>query len=132
MIYYFATTEDMGKKIILKPRIPESITLTGDSAENNKIKRICVSKSIHGCLLAISASISIDDIVYIYQCNKNQNEVIQPTINDVYDSPITGEEWLLTDTKFILFMKIKIIKEEKLIINEKFGTIFNFIYKEIK
>lgn len=73
--------------------------------EDDKIKRICVSKSINGCLSACQCW-DKEDIVYIYKCESNK--VIQPTLKQVPDQCFTGEEWILEPVRMQLFMKVKI------------------------
>ena len=64
-IYFFVSKQDFNNKIIY-PKIP----IHKSDNENDKIKRICVSQSIYGCLSALSALpvLMTDDIINIYKC----------------------------------------------------------------
>ncbi len=92
--------------------------------EDDKIERICVSKSINGCLSACQCWFK-DNIVYIYTCGSNK--VIQPTLEQVPDRYFTGEEWILEPVVMKLFMKVKIKASYECGLDSK--TIRNVVYK---
>lgn len=120
--YYFASKEDFNNET-LYPRIPENRM----SGENNTTERICVSKSINGCLSAVQC-FDDNDIVYIHQCESNY--VIQPTINKVPDVLFTGEEWIFEPVLMKKIMKIKIISSSLCELNLKFKKhVVNKLYK---
>ena len=117
-IYYFASDVNFDGKI-LYPRIPKNRMTT----EENTIQRICVSKSIIGCLTAIGG-FDIGDVVYIHQCQSNK--VYQPTTKEVADSCFTGEEWILEPVKMKLFTTIKINGFLENILNNMHNDIYSF------
>jgi len=75
--------------------------------EDSDTKRICVSKSINGCLSAIQPM--LDRIYYVHCCESDK--VIQPSIDQVPDSPFTGEEWITESVIMNLFITIKIYSQ---------------------
>lgn len=126
MQYYFASKERMNNMII-EPRIPKNRL----PDENNKIKRICVSQSINGCLTAVGG-FKIGDVVYIHKCQ--YNDPIQPDINDVCDVYLTGEVWITEPVKLELFMGIcimAIVDSEVVCVDNascKFQRVSNTLY----
>jgi hypothetical protein len=74
--------------------------------EDEGMERICVSQSIDGCLVA--TYYDKNDTVYVHTCNPNLNKVICPTIEQVEDSPFTGEQWIIEPVEMKLFMTLKI------------------------
>ena len=107
MRFYFCTTSDkFGESMILYQRIHDTID---PENEDNKIKRICVSSSILGCLSAIGHTLSVRSKVNIYYCDVNDmNKIYQPTIKNVSDVEYTGEFWLLEKQKFNFLKSIYI------------------------
>ena len=99
-MYYFISDKNFDSDT-LDPRVPLSRLLD----EDDKIKRICVSKSIMGCLSAINPS--EEEILFVHTCNSNN--VIQPLDNQVKDNIFTGEEWILepVEMKYLMTIKIK-------------------------
>ena len=100
MRVYFVTQKDFGLSIILKPKIPES-----SPEYEGKIPRICVSTSILGALSSIGGNLGLNCNTYIYKCDLDDSEVIQPgnNINDVksgrektysFDNPEEAIKWL--------------------------------------
>jgi len=98
-MYYFISDKNFDKQT-LHPTIPFSKM----NKEDGITKRICVSKSINGCLSAIQPM--LNGIYYVHWCDSNC--VIQPTLDQVPDTPFTGEEWIIEPTIMNLFMTIKI------------------------
>jgi uncharacterized protein YjhX (UPF0386 family) len=103
-MYYFCSKEDFKNGTILQPRVP----INRMNNEENQIKRICVSRCIDGCLIAIGG-LNVGGIVNIYSCTF-EGETYKPNINKVVDCPFTGEEWILTDTTLTKFIQLKITK----------------------
>jgi hypothetical protein len=118
--YYFVSSTNFDNEI-LHPRIPENRMKN----ENSIKERICVSKSINGCLSALG-KLEFDEILYVHTCQADSRNVMQPSIQDVEDSPLTGEEWIITSTQMKLFMKIKINGVIYSIINNMHNTVFAF------
>ena len=123
MVFYFCTNKkSFGNKMTLKPRVPKTV----GTGEDTEIKRICVSQSINGCLTSIGCNLYINDTVYVYKCDVNQDCVVQPTINEVPDCFLTGENWLMKETEFELAYKFKILKQH--LSNYANEPIYNFTY----
>lgn len=101
-MYYFVSDKNFDKET-LYPIIPFSRM----KKEDSKTKRICVSKSINGCLSAIQPN--LNGIYYVHCCESDN--VIQPSIDQVPDSPFTGEEWIIKPVIMNLFIKIKIMSQ---------------------
>lgn len=76
MIVYFITQKDFGISTILKPRIPES-----SPKYEGIIPRICVSTSILGALSSIGNNLNLECNTYIYKCDLDESEIIQPGNN---------------------------------------------------
>lgn len=106
--YYFVSNTKL-KDEVLKPRIPQN-RLTKSGREDNTTPRICVSKSIIGCLQSTNTYISKKRL-YLYSCEVDSNDVIQPKERQVRDAKFTGEEWITIPTKFNLESILHITKE---------------------
>ena len=119
-MYYFASTKNFDKDTILYPRIPENRSID----EDEYTPRICVSQSINGCLTAIADNILENDVVYIYQCKSRS--VRQPSLDEVPDAFITGEQWVLKPIKINLFFTVKIKKRIPFYVNELMETIMEY------
>lgn len=118
--YYFASQKSNLDGAILNPRVP----LSRMETEDDKIKRICVSKSINGCLSACQCWFK-DDTVNIYTCESNK--VIQPSLEQVPDSCFTEEEWIIEPVEMKLFMKVKIEADHECKLLS--GNMRNVVYK---
>jgi len=116
-IYFFVSKQDFNNKIIY-PKIP----IHKSDNENDKIKRICVSQSIYGCLSALPVLMT-DDIINIYKCYSN--DVIKPSKKDVIDVNLTGEVWLIEPVKMFFYKKIQITGVIKSIYSIAYS--FNYI-----
>lgn len=106
--YYFISNRRLREEI-LYPRIPRN-RLTESGREDNKTPRICVSKSIIGCLQSTS-TYETRKILYLYSCEVEDKFVIQPTERQVSDAKFTGEEWIISPAKFSLETILHISKE---------------------
>ena len=121
MIVYFITQKNMGKSTILKPKIPESAP-----EYEGIIPRICVSTSILGALSSIGKNLSLGCNTYIYKCDLDESELIQPGAN-INDVDMTGELWILIQKEFILYKIIKLKNVHSFCIDQdKEIDIFNF------
>lgn len=127
MKVYFITQKYMGDSVILKPKLPES----APDYEGN-IPRICVSTSILGALSSIGRNVYLIIDTYIYICDLDESELIQPGYN-VPDVDMTGELWILIEKEFTLHKIIKLTRADSFCIDEEKETeIFNFKFKIIK
>lgn len=90
--YYFVSKKRL-TNVIIKPRVPKN-RLTESGREDNKTERICVSKSIFGCLYS-TAIYQNRKRIYLYYCEVDNKNVIQPTEKQVNDGKYTGEEWII-------------------------------------
>jgi DNA-directed RNA polymerase specialized sigma54-like protein len=120
-MYFFVSSRSLNNKI-LQPRIPKN-RLTKDSREDNITPRICVSKSLLGCIESTDIYSKYNRI-YVHICDSNS--VIQPTREQVNDSYLLGEEWIIKPTEMKLFTILHVNKE---IINEQYSK-WNFINKD--
>lgn len=123
MIVYFITQKDMGRSVVLKPRCPES------AHENEgKQPRICVSPSILGALSSIGKNLGLRCNTYVYMCDLDESEIIQPGRN-INDVDMTGEMWILIEKKFTLYEILKLKKVSSFCIDKIRETeIFNFVF----
>lgn len=98
MIRIFFLSQDINDMFInLEPRIPK----TKMRGEDGEIPRIGVALTIGSCLSAIT-SMDVGDKVHVYEAFVENTDLIQPSEDDVPDSFLTGELWLLKDTQFKL------------------------------
>ena len=127
MRVYFVTQKDFGSSVILKPKIPES-----SPEYEGRIQRICVSTSILGALSSIGNNLGLECNTYIYKCDLDESEIIQPG-NNVNDVDMTGELWILIEKEFKLHKIIKLREVQSFCINKENDTdIFNFKFDIIK
>lgn len=103
MIVYFVTQKNMGSEVTLIPRIPKS-----SLKDEGDIPRICVSTSILGALSSIGRNICFGCSTFVYSCDANFDEIIQP--NNVHDVDYTGELWILSPKKFTLWKTLELEK----------------------
>ena len=114
MKVYFVTQKNMKDRITLKPRIPETAL-----GHEGLVARICVSSSILGCMSAIGDNLHLGCKTYIYTCDVDPSELVQPDRKDVYDVDMTGELWLLTEKEFILHRIIKCSNMDSFCVSSK-------------
>ena len=127
MIVYFITQNDLGLSVTLKPRIPES-----SPEYEGRIQRICVSTSILGALSSIGNNLGLECNTYIYKCDLDESEIIQPG-NNVNDVDMTGELWILIEKEFKLHKIIKLREVQSFCIDKENDTdIFNFKFDIIE
>ena len=127
MRVYFITQKDLGLSVILKPRIPES-----SPEYEGRIQRICVSTSILGALSSIGNNLGLECDTFIYKCDLDESEIIQPG-NNITDVDMTGELWILIEKEFKLHKIIKLREVQSFCINKENDTdIFNFKFDIIK
>lgn len=104
----------------IKPSIPDNY-FTRNGYEDNKIKRICFSNSIDGCIMGISYNCTGKEF-YVYQpISIDKTKIIYPTKDQVPDCKVTGEIWYLKETKLKCIGKIKVIKPKGKDITFKYG-----------
>jgi hypothetical protein len=92
--WYHVSSTLKKKKELLKPR--DNTEGFNRPEHEPNIKRICVSPTLEQCLTAIPYSKR--DTVFIYRTNA---KVIAKASQEVFDSPITQEGWILKPTWFI-------------------------------
>jgi len=97
--YYHITQKDWRYKKKLKPKSYGSNR--GDEEPNDR--RICVSPTIEGCLLALGCCLGGSRPAYVY---RTSSIVIAKKPYNVDDAKITGEMWLIRPTSFELFGRI--------------------------
>lgn len=91
--WYFITGTDMGSTMTLKPRTPHAM-----SAGEPLTKRICVAPTAAHCMSAVDIG-ARGNWLYIY---RTRRQVKARVPYSVYDSHITQEHWLHTNTRFTL------------------------------
>ena len=127
MRVYFITQNDLGLSVTLKSRIPES-----SPEYEGRIQRICVSTSILGALSSIGNNLGLECNTFIYKCDLDESEIIQPG-NNVNDVDMTGELWSLIEKEFKLHKIIKLREVQSFCIDKENDTdIFNFKFDIIK
>lgn len=89
---FFHCSKELYKNgTIFKPRIP----INKMNCEDTQTKRVCVSQSIDGCLVAIGG-FNVGDTVHVYTCGFEGN-TYKPSCYEVPDVAFTGEEWVVND-----------------------------------
>ena len=101
MFFYHISRDSFLEKKPMKPRVPKNRM----NKEDSKTKRICASMSVSGALSAIPV-FKKGDKVFVYELETDN--FIQPTIEQVEDSPVTGEVWILEEVEPKLFGIIQI------------------------
>jgi hypothetical protein len=113
-LYHISNT-DLGETQMFYPRIPQN-RFEGDSTyhpylgesfpENDTVKRICVSDSIEGCILATD---SLCGTAYIYVPRHPKHVTRDMPLYMVPDARETGEHWILNKTLMVKLGSIEII-----------------------
>lgn len=107
--FFHVSSINLGEKAKLTPKVPE--TISKGYGEDAVTKRICVSPTVGQCLMGKSGvktvESALDDILqecyYVYEI-WTQNAI--PAEN-VHDSWLTDEHWILEEMEFTLVGKIK-------------------------
>lgn len=128
LMFHVSLKNDMDGKII-SPQLPSYITdggkLDDNYQEDTKTKRLCVSPSIEGCLIAIlnynKIREHVGDKFYVYTPekpfsqykHKTNKEIVKDKL--VFDANITKEAWILEPCKLKLYgiIKLKKVKDLK-------------------
>lgn len=128
LMFHISLKNDMDGKTIT-PQLPSYITDDGELDDNyqedTKTKRLCVSPSIEGCLIAILSYKKIREHVgdkfYVYTPekpfsqykHKTNKEIVKDKL--VFDANITKEAWILEPCKLKLYgiIKLKKVKDLK-------------------
>lgn len=118
--YYFVSKTNFDEQYLL-PRIPKNRMKN----ENGEIPRICVSKSINGCLTAVGGW-KIGDIVFVHTCTVDEKHVYDPSISEVEDACFTGEQWILEPVEMTYFTKIEIKEILDCTLNNMENTLYSF------
>ena len=107
MKLYRVELTDMGDSITFNPRVPEN-PMKGEDVET---ERICAAPTIIGCIHSGILPIFIthydmsylengEHPMWIYEAEVPCENLYQPTENEVPDSFLTGEMWILSPCKF--------------------------------
>ena len=128
LMFHVSLKNDMDGKTI-NPQLPSYITDGGELDDNyqedTKTKRLCVSPSIEGCLIAIlnynKIREHVGDKFYVYTPekpfsqykHKTNKEIVKDKL--VFDANITKEAWILEPCKLKLYgiIKLKKVKDLK-------------------
>ena len=128
LMFHVSLKNDMDGKTI-NPQLPSYITdggkLDDNYQEDTKTKRLCVSPSIEGCLIAIlnynKIREHVGDKFYVYTPekpfsqykHKTNKEIVKDKL--VFDANITKEAWILEPCKLKLYgiIKLKKVKDLK-------------------
>lgn len=111
MKFYHISHDFLGNRVKLKPRVPrnrseetfhhklikENEYHNREIGEDDQIKRICVSNTIAGALIARGCDYSH---FHVYQAQETYAISRDLPLLLVPDAKITGERWLLTPTIF--------------------------------
>lgn len=87
--------DDLGERILKVPAVP-SIRLPG---EDNRTPRICVAPSPALAASALRGR-AVCGPMTLYQLT-GEAEMVKPTLSQVPDAAATGEQWILSPTKFV-------------------------------
>lgn len=115
--YYFISDKIFNHKIIYPKSVEHSGFANhyhpyGGQDMERKIKHICVSQSIIGCIDATLDFQSKNQYLYLHYCNYDSSKVYQPSEKIVIDRAVTGEEWILEPVEMIVKTYYKIIIKE--------------------
>lgn len=105
LLYHVSEVNLDGKTLM--PKVPNNY-LVKNSYEDNTTKRVCFSSSINGCLMGMSMNLEGKEL-YIHTPLRNY-EYISPTVQEVPDSHITKEKWVLKPVNLKCIGKIKVLK----------------------
>ncbi len=103
-LYHLSFSNLHGKT--LQPRIPENF-LTRNGYEDNKTKRVCFASSIDNALIAFSMALEGKEL-FVHIPKSKPTKIKKPSINEVPDSKITGEIWVMEDVELECVGKIKV------------------------
>lgn len=103
---YFISDKFINDTIM--PRVPSNY-FTQNGFEDSIHERVCFCKTIDKCLMALSKNCK-DMVFYVYEVDNVDNyQVYQPNTEEVPDSMITEELWILTPVKVKYIGKIRCI-----------------------
>jgi hypothetical protein len=123
--------------IYIVPKVPEVVSVN-KNIENNKIKRVCLSTCIEGCLRAVEYKLRT---VYVHTPEdiRDLDIVSNEIINNneyVYDSLLTKETWSLSPFKTKIVAKLFVIDftttKKVCFKNINYYVASNWIYKILK
>ena len=131
---FHVSEENLNNKV-LTPRIPTNSWFIDNGYEDNKTPRICVTKSIDNCLIAIGDDIK-DMVLNVYVLEKVDEELItkKPSKEEVPDVEVTNELWILNKARCKFLFRIKVgnaIKELNYILDGKLYTAWKWNYEII-
>ena len=131
-VYHLSKTKT---PMLMIPRVPNNY-FTMNGYEDNKIKRVCMSKSIDGALMAMSKNIERDEF-YIHVPSTNVKVSDNRLIRDIVpDATLTGEVWILEEftTKIIGKIQVGKAKSKPLIFTyggDKTAELYEWSYRKI-
>lgn len=100
--------KENGNGKTVNPEIPNNF-FTKNGYEDNTTKRVCFTTSINKCLMAMSQNCK-DMILYVH-IPDGKYTLYKPTIQEVPDSRVTGEVWILRPVKLKCIGKIHVIED---------------------
>ena len=89
-MYHLSTENHNGD--IFEPRYYDNDNVKAGT--ERRVKRICFSDSIHGCIYSIFPSGAYDVDLYVHVPGSEVTKVYETTPDDIYDSKITHELWV--------------------------------------
>ena len=111
MRLYRIEKHDLGKEVTFCPRVPSNIVL---HMEDNKTKRVCAASTPIGALWSSQMDMELHTFIeygklsrkskvpiWLYYTDIDNEFVYQPTVDEVSDVGLTGEFWIMKETKFI-------------------------------
>lgn len=107
--FYHVSSVYLGKKVKLKPKVPE--TISKGYNEDATTKRVCISPTVGQCLMGKSGVKTVEsaledimeDFYYVYEILTTE---AVPALN-VHDAHRTDEHWILEEREFTLIGEIK-------------------------
>ena len=121
--------------IILEPRVPNNF-MTKNKFEDYITRRVCFSKTIDGCLSALSMNLDNKKLYVYILDNISKHDIYEPSIEEVPDCKITHEVWCLDPCTVIYYKTILVTgsydKEYKYIYgNGKIASLYRWKYEVI-
>lgn len=133
-ILYHISKEDLNNKT-LYPRVPVN-ELTSKGEENFRVKRVCLSIFIEGCLQSVP-KVNLSDTFNIYIPRNEIKKQYIPTVNEVKDAKLTGEIWSLEPVtlkyygKLIVAGRVDTAPSKGYWLDEKYIEVKQYIFRVI-
>ena len=100
---FHISAQSLDKKT-LHPSIPSNY-FTKNGYEDNTTKRVCFAPSINQCLMGLSRNCTGEE--FYVMSPDGDYDVYKPTVQEVPDSKVTGELWIMNPVKVKCIGKIK-------------------------